>query len=124
MRIMEMVLIAVAVLAVFGPKTLQSFAKGAGKSVAQAKQMKEKVLSDIGVDELKKMTEGLPQVPLNSMQAVDMLVSPPKQKKTQPAIEKQGTVESVPVEPSKPAAQVVAPPPPAETHLETRTEGK
>lgn len=70
MHIMELAMIAVVVLALFGAKTLQSVAHSAGKTVAQTKQVKKSVMSDLGVDDLKKASESLPRIPLNPQQAV------------------------------------------------------
>jgi Sec-independent protein translocase protein TatA len=62
-------------LALFGPKTLQSIARNTGKGVGQAKEMKDKLLSELPVEEITKITENIPRVPMNSQQAVQMLLS-------------------------------------------------
>ena len=71
-----LIVIAAIGLAIFGPKALQSIARSTGKSVGQAKSMKDKVMSEIPLEEITKITNQLPQVPLNSRQAIQMLLTP------------------------------------------------
>ena len=63
-------------LALFGPRALQSIARSAGKTVNQAKTMKDKVMSELPVEELSEISRQIPRVPLNSRQAVEMLMTP------------------------------------------------
>ena len=93
---LDMAIIAGVILVLFGPKTLQSLARSAGKSVNQAKAMKDKVMSELPVEEISKMAKQLPQVPLNSRQAIQMLLNTDK-KKTSSAAEQE--------EPPKPEAK-------------------
>ena len=82
MHLMDMAIIAVIVLALFGAKTLQSVAHNAGKTAAQMKQAKNQVMSDLGVDDLKKATEALPRIPLSPQQAVRQYILNDSSKKT------------------------------------------
>jgi Sec-independent protein translocase protein TatA len=72
---LDILIVAGIALALFGPKTLQSWARSAGKGVAQAKDMKDKLMSDLPMDDIAKITDSIPQVPLNSRQAVEMLLA-------------------------------------------------
>ncbi len=72
---LDLLIILLVVLALFGTKTLQSLSHNAGKTVAQAKTMKDKLMEELPVEEIVKIKEGIPQVPLNSRQAAQMLVS-------------------------------------------------
>ena len=74
----DILVVALVALALFGPKTLQSIAKSAGKGAAQAKEMKDKLMAELPMDEVSKIREGIPQVPLNSRDAVRMLITPEK----------------------------------------------
>ena len=77
----DILVVALVALALFGPKTLQSIAKSAGKGAAQAKEMKDKLMAELPMDEVSKLREGIPQiprVPLNSRDAVRMLITPEK----------------------------------------------
>lgn len=62
-------------LALLGPKTLQSIARNTGRGVSQAKDVKDKLMAELPVEEISKITEQIPRVPLNSRQAVQMLIS-------------------------------------------------
>lgn len=73
-HLLDILIVALIGLAIFGPKALQSMARNAGKGVSQAKQMKETIMSDLSLDEVKKIAEDIPQVPLNSRQAMQMLM--------------------------------------------------
>ncbi|MBV9231621.1 MAG: twin-arginine translocase TatA/TatE family subunit [Chloroflexi bacterium] len=102
---MDMVIIAGIVLALFGPKALQSMARSAGKGVSQAKAMKDKVMSELPVEEISKMTEHIPQVPLNSRQAIEMLLTPEEKKKSGGAEQKEA-LKSETAEPSQTKAEL------------------
>jgi TatA/E family protein of Tat protein translocase len=104
---LDMAIIAGIVLVLFGPKTLQSLARSAGKGVNQAKAMKDKVMSELPIEEISKMAEHIPQVPLNSRQAIQMLLTPEEKKEAGAAEQK---------EPLKPEAKA------AETSREAKTE--
>src|SRR5438874_12893731 len=72
----DLIVIAAIGLVLFGPKAMQSIARSAGKGVGQAKSMKDKVMSEIPLEEITKITDQIPQVPLNSRQAIQMLLTP------------------------------------------------
>lgn len=73
-HIIDILIVALIGLAIFGPKALQSMARNAGKGVGQAKQMKDELMSDLSLDEMSKVTKGIPQLPMNSHQAMRMLM--------------------------------------------------
>jgi hypothetical protein len=50
-------------------------ARSAGKGLGQAKDMKDKLMSDLPVQDITKITDNIPQIPLNSRQAVGMLLA-------------------------------------------------
>jgi Sec-independent protein translocase protein TatA len=74
LHIVDMIVVAAIGLALFGPKALQSVAREAGKTVSQAKQAKDKVMAEVPLDEVTRIKDNIPQVPLNSRQALDMLM--------------------------------------------------
>ncbi len=74
LHLVDIIIVAAIGLALFGSKTLQSMARGAGKTAGQAKSVKDKVMADIPLDEITRVTEHIPQVPLNSRQALQMLM--------------------------------------------------
>jgi TatA/E family protein of Tat protein translocase len=75
LHFVDMIIVAAIALALFGPKALQSVAREAGKTVSQVKEAKDKVMAEVPlVDEVAKIKENIPQVPLNSRQALQMLM--------------------------------------------------
>jgi Sec-independent protein translocase protein TatA len=83
------VIIGVALL-IFGPKTLQSLSHNAGRGMGQAKGLKDKVMAEMPMEELSKVTTVVSQIPLSPQQAAQrLLVSSlvPDEKKTQAAQE-------------------------------------
>lgn len=75
MHFLDLLIIAGIGLALFGPKALQSMARNAGKGVGQAKMMKDKVMAEFPMEDITRITEYIPRVPLNSRQAIQMLVT-------------------------------------------------
>jgi Sec-independent protein translocase protein TatA len=73
-HIVDILIVAAIGLALFGSKTLQSMAKDAGKVVGQAKNAKDKLMADVPLEEISKITNTMPQVPTNSRQAIQMLM--------------------------------------------------
>jgi TatA/E family protein of Tat protein translocase len=69
-------------LIIFGPKTLQSMARNAGKGVSQAKNMKNSVLSELP-EEVTQISQHISRVPLSPQQAVQMLMAPEKEQKSE-----------------------------------------
>jgi sec-independent protein translocase protein TatA len=72
----ELIVLVGIALAIFGPKTLNSMARNAGKGVSQVKSAKDKLMAELPMEEIAKVTESIPQVPLNPQQAVRMLMTP------------------------------------------------
>jgi Sec-independent protein translocase protein TatA len=76
----DILIVAAIGLALFGPKALQSMARSAGKGVGQAKDVKDKLMAELPVEDFASVAESLPQVPLNSRQAVQMLLNSDEKK--------------------------------------------
>ena len=72
-HIYDFIVVAIIALAIFGSKALQSMARGAGKGVGQLKKTKDKVLAELPLEELAKVSQ---KVPMNPQQAIQMLVTP------------------------------------------------
>jgi len=75
-HILDLLVIAIIGLLLFGPKTLQSIARNAGKGVGQAKAAKEKIMAELPVEEITRVTS---KVPMNAQQAIQMLITPEKE---------------------------------------------
>jgi len=76
-HILDLVVIAIIGLALFGPKALKSIARNAGKGVGQAKTAKEKVMAELPLEDLSRVAQ---KVPMNPQQAIQMLITPEKEK--------------------------------------------
>jgi len=80
-HLIDLIVILGIVLALFGTKALQSVARNAGKGMGQAKAAKDKVLAELPMEEISKVSESIPKIPripLNASQAVQMLLTPEK----------------------------------------------
>jgi TatA/E family protein of Tat protein translocase len=82
MHLVNYVIIAIIVLALFGPKTLQSMARGAGKTASEIKQGKDKLMSDLSLDDVKRVSETLNKVPTSPQRVLNLLLSSDEQKKS------------------------------------------
>lgn len=71
----DLAVILVIALIIFGPKALQSMARGAGKTMNQAKEAKDKLVSELHMEDLAELTQHIPRIPLNTQQAVQMLLT-------------------------------------------------
>ena len=72
----ELIVLVGIALAIFGPKTLNSMARNAGKGVSQVKNVKDQIMAELPMEEIAKVTDSIPQVPMNPQQAVRMLLTP------------------------------------------------
>lgn len=77
----DLLVILVIGLLIAGPKVLQSMSRSAGKGIGQAKEMKDKVLAELPMEEISEMSQKIPRIPLNTQQAVQMLLTPEREKK-------------------------------------------
>ncbi len=73
---LDWVIIILIGLAIFGPRALQSVARNAGRTISQAKTVKDKVMSELPMEELSEVSREIPRVPMNSHQAIEMLMTP------------------------------------------------
>ena len=87
-HMLDLVFIALIGLAIFGPKALQSMARSAGRGMNQAKDLKNKVIAELPVEELSELSRQVPRVPTNPYQAVGMLVVPKEEPETKTSQEK------------------------------------
>src|SRR5476651_1538564 len=71
----ELIVLVGIALAIFGPKTLNSMARNAGKGVSQAKNVKDQIMAELPMEEISRVTNSIPQIPLNPQQAVRMLLT-------------------------------------------------
>jgi Sec-independent protein translocase protein TatA len=82
-HLLDLVVILVIGLLIAGPKALQSMSRNAGKGVGQAKAMKDKVMAELPMEEVSKISETISKIPLSPQQVVQMLLTPEQEKKKQ-----------------------------------------
>ncbi|GCE27745.1 hypothetical protein KDA_32290 [Dictyobacter alpinus] len=80
MHLLEFLVLAGIVLALFGPKALQSIARNAGKTTGEAKNAKDKFMSHVPAEDISKLHQKLNSVPTNPAQAFKMLMTPEEKK--------------------------------------------
>lgn len=92
---LELIIVVLVGLALFGPKTLQSLGRNAGKGIGQAKEMKDKIMSELPMEELHKMSQNIPTSPRH---AVQILMTPEQKERVkaseQPNVSVQPTPDS------------------------------
>lgn len=107
-HIVEILVVSLIGLAIFGPKMLQSMAREAGKTTSQVKNLKDKFTKEVSsvTDQLPRM----PQVPLNSRQAMDMVLRPDrKEERKEPPAKAANTDQPVTEAASAPTVSKEAP---------------
>ncbi len=95
----DLVVILAIGLLIAGPKALQSMSRNAGKGLGKAKEAKDKVLAELPMEELTELSQKIPRIPLNTQQAVQMLLLPEQEHKQEAKQEsKQDAKEETPAE--------------------------
>ncbi len=74
-HMLDLVVVLLIGLALFGPKALQSMARSAGKGVKEAKVMKDKVMAELPLEEISEVSRHISRVPTSPQQAVHMLIT-------------------------------------------------
>ena len=77
----SLIVVLVIGLVIAGPKALQSMSRNVGKSVGQAKAMKEKVMAELPMEEISGLSQSISKIPLNPQQAVQRLLTPDQETK-------------------------------------------
>ncbi len=80
-HLLDLIVILAIGLLIAGPKALQSISRNAGKGMGQAKAMKDKVMAELPMEEVSKISETISKIPLSPQQAVQKLLIPEQEKK-------------------------------------------
>ena len=80
-HLLDLIVILVIGLLIAGPKALQSISRNAGKGVGEAKAIKDKVMAELPMEDVAKISQTVSKIPLSPQQAVQMLLTPEQQKK-------------------------------------------
>jgi Sec-independent protein translocase protein TatA len=81
LHLLDLLVILGIVLLIAGPKTLQSLSHKAGKGVGQAKNMKDKVMAELPMEEISEISNTVSKIPMSPQQAVQKLLLPEQEKK-------------------------------------------
>lgn len=69
-----LIIVGIALL-IFGPKTLQSISHSAGRGMGHAKEMKDKLMTELPIEELTQVNETISKIPLSPQQAAQKLLA-------------------------------------------------
>src|SRR5215469_15417834 len=93
LHILDLIVILAIAMVIIGPKTVQSLSRKAGKGVGQAKDMKDKVLADLPMEDISEITNTFSKIPTSPQQAVQKLLLP-KQENKQSEAQKESSPSS------------------------------
>jgi len=71
---LDIIVIVGIALLLFGPKTLQSLSHSAGRGMSHAKDMKDKLMKELPVEELSQFGETFSQIPTSPQQVAQKLI--------------------------------------------------
>lgn len=75
---MDLVVVLVIGLLIFGPKKLQEMSRSTGKMMKQVNEFKDKMMAELPMEELSEVSRSVPRVPTSPQQAFKMLVTEDK----------------------------------------------
>ena len=81
LHIFDLIVILAIAMVIIGPKTVQSLSRKAGKGVGQAKDMKDKVMADLPMEDISEITNAFSKIPTSPQQAVQKLLLPKQENK-------------------------------------------
>ena len=99
LHLLDLIVILAIVLLIAGPKTLQSISRKAGKSVGQAKVMKDKVMAELPMEEISGVSNTLSKIPTSPQQVAQKLLLP-EQKNKEPEAKQDTKKDSPPSPPT------------------------
>ncbi len=76
LHILDLIVILAIAMVIIGPKTVQSLSRKAGKGVGQAKDMKDKVMAELPMEDISAISNTFSKIPSNPHQAVQKLLLP------------------------------------------------
>ncbi len=86
---LDIIIIIGIALLLFGPKTLQSISHSAGRGMGHAKEMKDKLMKELPMEELSEVGETFSQIPTSPQQVAHKLIGsslkPDEKKEETPA---------------------------------------
>ncbi len=98
LHILDLVVILAIAMLIIGPKTVQSLSRKAGKSVGQAKNMKDKVMAELPMEDISEISNTFSKIPTSPQQAVQKLLLPEQESKQSEAKKESSPSSSTPAE--------------------------
>ena len=98
LHLLDLIVILAIALLIAGPKTVQSLSRKAGKGVGQAKDMKDKVMAELPMEEISDITNTISKIPMSPQQAVQKLLLPEQENKKPETKKESSTSSSTPAE--------------------------
>jgi Sec-independent protein translocase protein TatA len=74
-HLLDTIVIVGIALLIFGPKTLQSLSRSAGRGLSQARDVKEQLMAELPLEDLAQVKETVSQIPLSPQQAARKLMT-------------------------------------------------
>ena len=93
LHILDLIVILAIAMVIIGPKTVQSLSRKAGKGVGQAKDMKDKVMAELPMEDISEISNTFSKIPTSPQQAVQKLLLPQQENK-QPEAKQEGSASS------------------------------
>ncbi len=81
LHILDLIVILAIAMVIIGPKTVQSLSRKAGKGVGQAKNMKDKVMAELPMEDISEISNTFSKIPTSPQQAVQKLLLPQQESK-------------------------------------------
>ena len=81
LHIIDLIVVLAIAMLIVGPKAVQSLSRKAGKGVGQAKNMKDKVMAELPVEDISEITSTFSKIPTSPQQAVQKLLLPEQENK-------------------------------------------
>jgi Sec-independent protein translocase protein TatA len=72
---LDLIVIVALGLLLFGPRALQSLSHKAGEGVGRAKEMKDKLMSELPMEEISKINKTISSIPTSPAQVAQKLVT-------------------------------------------------
>ncbi len=93
LHLLDLIVILAIALLIAGPKTVQTLSRKVGKSVGQAKTMKDKVMAELPMEEISEISNTFSKIPMSPQQAAQQLLLPDQENK-QPEAKREVKKES------------------------------
>ena len=90
---LELIIVVLVGLALFGPKTLQSIVRNAGRGIGQAKDVKDKIMYELQMEDLHKISQNIPTSPQH---AVRILMTPEQKERVKATEGTNSQIQSAP----------------------------